>query len=643
MGEIGRERAASPDAKRVRLLLGWLAGLAAVLITAWGFVHGDRYLALRELRQQGVDAGPDAMTEAVRMGNTGRLGLLRRAGISWNEADSRGVRPVWAAVESGNTDALKLFDKWKHRVRFDVRGPDGEGLVQTALQSGNAGVADVVLRRAAPSDFEIVTAGGETVPAVIWLVQQRQAGLLRLVLDKPGINCDAADGQGRTALMRAVELGEPALAGMLLDAGADPGRKDAAGKTPAALAMDRGDAAMLGLLLARAKLGSGAVDMSHALQAFEMGRSDLLKMLLQWGLEVPQQTRSEWLARAAENGDDVTVRALLEMGWRPEENVGEKLLRGALDRGHYPVMIPLLAAGASSDGLLTQAMRCGHESIAELLFAWAPPQADERSRLLEEGIVRGNRAICRRLLELGAPVEGVLPSGQRPLLAAVAAGQSAIVEDLLDLGANPETPVQEPVSEAFLALFEGNENAKRMRFFLLKDEEVRPLMLAALLGDLVSAKRLMQFGAYPNRYTAKQKFYPVNFAIQGGHHDITRLVLGSDPNNRERRIEISLGRQEAVLYRDGEASLTTKVSTGRKGYATPKGTFVITNKHRTWVSTLYHSSMPYFMRLNCGDFGLHQGYVPGYPASHGCVRVPGGTAGRLYQVMQVGDLVEILP
>ncbi len=633
----------SPEAKRVQLLLCWVVGLGAVLVAAWSFAHGDRYLALRELHKQGVEPGPGAVIEAVVSGNMDRLRVLGRAGVSWNEPDSRGVRPVWAAVQSGNVDALNLFDTWKHPVRFDVRGPDGESVLQTALRKGDIGATAVLLRYAAPSDLEMTTASRETVPAVVWLVERREAGLLRLVLDSAGIDCDAVDGQGRTALMHAVEMEEPVLAELLLEAGADLGRKDAAGKTPAGIAVDRGDAGMLTLLLAHAKRGSGAVHVLHALQAFEQGRPDLLKMLLQWGVEVPAETRSEWLARAVESGDDVTVRNLIELGWRPEAKAGEKLLRGALARGHYPVMIPLLAVGAPSDGLLTEALRCGHHSIAELLFTWAPPRPDERSRLLEEGILRGNRAICRRLLELGAPVEGILPAGQRPLLAAVAAEQGVIVEDLLDLGADPEAPVQTPVSEEFMALFSGNENAKRARFFMLKDEEVRPLMLAAILGDLPSAKRLMQFGASTNRYTSKQKFYAVNFAIQGGHHDITRLVLGSDPNKRERRIEISLGRQEAVFYRDGEASLTTKVSTGRKGYATPKGTFVITNKYRSWVSTLYHSSMPYFMRLNCGDFGLHQGYVPGYPASHGCVRVPGGNAGKLYQAMQVGDLVDILP
>ena len=59
------------------------------------------------------------------------------------------------------------------------------------------------------------------------------------------------------------------------------------------------------------------------------------------------------------------------------------------------------------------------------------------------------------------------------------------------------------------------------------------------------------------------------------------------------------------------------------------------------MSTIYKCAMPFFMRLNCRDFGMHQGNVPGYPASHGCIRVPAGTAQRLFRDLPVGTLVSI--
>jgi lipoprotein-anchoring transpeptidase ErfK/SrfK len=53
--------------------------------------------------------------------------------------------------------------------------------------------------------------------------------------------------------------------------------------------------------------------------------------------------------------------------------------------------------------------------------------------------------------------------------------------------------------------------------------------------------------------------------------------------------------------------------------------------------------MPCFQRLSCSDFGFHQGHVPGYPASHGCIRVPPGNAQKLFALTELGDRVEIRP
>jgi hypothetical protein len=56
---------------------------------------------------------------------------------------------------------------------------------------------------------------------------------------------------------------------------------------------------------------------------------------------------------------------------------------------------------------------------------------------------------------------------------------------------------------------------------------------------------------------------------------------------------------------------------------------------------LYPAEMPFFLRLSCGDFGLHMGRLPGYPASHGCIRLPEKSARRLYASVPIGTLVEI--
>lgn len=53
--------------------------------------------------------------------------------------------------------------------------------------------------------------------------------------------------------------------------------------------------------------------------------------------------------------------------------------------------------------------------------------------------------------------------------------------------------------------------------------------------------------------------------------------------------------------------------------------------------------MPFFQRLSCSDFGFHYGNVPGYPASHGCIRMPWSSAQTLFSMTKVGDKVTIKP
>ena len=69
----------------------------------------------------------------------------------------------------------------------------------------------------------------------------------------------------------------------------------------------------------------------------------------------------------------------------------------------------------------------------------------------------------------------------------------------------------------------------------------------------------------------------------------------------------------------------------------------MTDKHAMHVSTIYKAKMPWFLRLDGRDFGMHSGVVPGYPASHGCIRVPDEVARRLFKELPMGTLVSIRP
>ena len=99
--------------------------------------------------------------------------------------------------------------------------------------------------------------------------------------------------------------------------------------------------------------------------------------------------------------------------------------------------------------------------------------------------------------------------------------------------------------------------------------------------------------------------------------------------------------QHIDVIKDGKPVFQTVCSTGRQGFSTRTGSFVITDKARYHRSTIYKVEMPYFMRLSCLDFGMHEGVVPNYPASHGCIRMPGEAARKLFAEIPVGTLVTV--
>jgi len=98
-------------------------------------------------------------------------------------------------------------------------------------------------------------------------------------------------------------------------------------------------------------------------------------------------------------------------------------------------------------------------------------------------------------------------------------------------------------------------------------------------------------------------------------------------------VVVSLPAQRAWVYRNGVRIGTTTVSTGRKGHETPVGVYTILQKAREHYSNIYDSApMPFMQRLTWDGIALHAGHLPGYPASHGCIRLPPDFAENLFEV-----------
>ena len=115
----------------------------------------------------------------------------------------------------------------------------------------------------------------------------------------------------------------------------------------------------------------------------------------------------------------------------------------------------------------------------------------------------------------------------------------------------------------------------------------------------------------------------------------------ADPANGEPMIlVVSLGSQKVDVYRGMTLITSSNVSTGTPAHATKAGVFSILEKQRIHHSNIYSGApMPWMNRITWSGTALHAGVVPGYPASHGCIRLPFSFAPKLFQITTKGDNV----
>jgi hypothetical protein len=157
----------------------------------------------------------------------------------------------------------------------------------------------------------------------------------------------------------------------------------------------------------------------------------------------------------------------------------------------------------------------------------------------------------------------------------------------------------------------------------------------------------------------KQTSRPAHLAIAGlvaliaagGHADARGVrgeraieSIGSRPAGEPVMAIVSLRTQRITVYDANGWILRAPVSSGQKGRETPAGIFSIIQKHAEHYSNLYDDAyMPHMQRITWSGIALHGGALPGYPASHGCVRMPFDFAERLFDATALGLRVIVAP
>ncbi|HEY4281783.1 MAG TPA: ankyrin repeat domain-containing protein [Chthoniobacterales bacterium] len=402
-----------------------------------------------------------------------------------------------------------------------------------------------------------------------------------------GMNVNARAGQDRTLLLSAILQGDKPMTQRLITAGACVDLADENGFTPLMAAALNGDVETVQQLLPLATNPaatdhSGRTALHYAMAA---GKRNVVEILLP---TIPN------LARPAKDGRSVISLALEQESPELVDLVLEHLPRG----GDWT---------ADTLEILKAAISVGHKDQIKMLLSRydAPPPfaAGKNVPLLAHEVASGNVSSSRLLLECGADANTVLPDKCDP---------------------------------DFLAVL-----PPKLRSYIDGDKGVTILTLAAGLGQCDMVRALMDGGADRNRATLRFKMLPLYVAAETGKWQCAQILLGGGPSPDQLRIEISLASQRAAVIKDGVSVFNTICSTGRSGYSTRTGDFVITDKDRSHRSTIYKVEMPYFMRLSCLDFGMHEGVVPNYPASHGCIRLPGEAARKLFAEIPVGTLVTV--
>jgi hypothetical protein len=174
----------------------------------------------------------------------------------------------------------------------------------------------------------------------------------------------------------------------------------------------------------------------------------------------------------------------------------------------------------------------------------------------------------------------------------------------------------------------------------------RAIALAAFAVSLLAPEIAhAQFPFWP-----KNGFWPGQYAPHRHKHyrhanpELAKNVQPEAPPKGPLQIIISIPDQRVSLYENAALIARSSVSTGTQHHPTPVGVFSVIGKQRWHRSNIYSGApMPYMQRITWSGIALHAGVVPGYPASHGCIRLTNDFAIRLWHLTKRGTRVIITP
>lgn len=547
----------------------------------------DPKKALRALKAREIPPTQSSVIAASTQGDLDALELLKRAGVDLHIQDSRGQTPLLLAAAHQKTALFPLL----LAEDFDLNQADQAGHTPLfwALAHQDFELADQLIAQGAEIDF--LHPSGEL--ALVEYYQSHQQENFQYLL-KNGANANSFTQSGINLFELSLSENQPEIACQLLGQGRNA-NDPVYGEPPLISVLKNYQRWQLSTEALRQIIGTLLVSGSNIEQVSSQGLTPL-----QLALKNNIATTFDLLFPRTENVDNCL--------WYAIRNQNLK----AIDT--------LLRKGAN------------------------PNQTAQNQTPLEHALANKQQSLLEVLLKYGANPNTVTLSGQRLLFDALARRNTDAALALLKTPQTTDfnTPMDSPVSEDFRDLF---GRAGLFDWYCRNETGLTPLMVAVMQGELSVAERLIELGS--DRFqgtTAPGVVFPIQMAAKRGDIKMQQLLLGVSYNedDQERHFIIDLSEQKVRYYKHGKLTKTSRISTGRKGYRTPTGEYVITDKTKDKKSNIYDEApMPYFQRFSCKAIGFHEGYTGSRFASHGCIRLPRSVAQFFWKETSLGDRVTI--
>ncbi|MET4799298.1 L,D-transpeptidase family protein [Bradyrhizobium sp. LB11.1] len=182
--------------------------------------------------------------------------------------------------------------------------------------------------------------------------------------------------------------------------------------------------------------------------------------------------------------------------------------------------------------------------------------------------------------------------------------------------------------------------------------QVAILAVAGVIGTASQAEAAFYYYSDSDGAYGRQEWHPEEPRLKPQKHGsgaknkkqtLVEKETGAKPQG-PLVIVVSIDRQKVTVFDSNGMFAESPVSSGMKGHSTPMGVFSIIQKHKFHHSNIYSGApMPYMQRITWSGIAMHAGVLPGYPASHGCIRMPMAFAVKMWNWTKMGARVIVTP